>query len=99
MRGMRPRAKRYALADRGRCARGRMAILTPLQLDDARRIGARYGLEIAGVRGIPAGSVNSNCELSLAGGARAFLRVYEEQTAITAEGEARMLDHLSAQGV
>jgi homoserine kinase type II len=76
-----------------------MAILTPLPLDAARRLGARYGLSVASVRGIPAGSVNSNFELTLEGGGRVFLRVYEEQTAASAAGEARLLDHLSASGV
>ena len=76
-----------------------MAILTPLPLDDARRLGARYGLDVASVRGIPAGSVNSNFALTLAGGGRAFLRVYEEQGAASASVEARMLAHLAARGV
>src|SRR5262245_15347459 len=76
-----------------------MAILTPLPLDDARRIGGRYGLSIASVRGILAGSVNSNYELALEGGGRVFLRVYEEQTSASAAGEARLLDHLATHGV
>src|SRR5690349_8052199 len=76
-----------------------MAVLTPLPLDAARRLGALYGLDVAGARGIPAGSVNSNFELTLGGGGRVFLRVYEEQSAAAASGEARLLDHLSARGV
>jgi homoserine kinase type II len=76
-----------------------MALLTPLSLADARRIGARYGLSIASVQGIAAGSVNSNFELALEGGGRVFLRIYEEQSAASAAGEARLLDHLSAQSV
>src|SRR3954463_4004949 len=76
-----------------------MALLTPLPLDDARRLGARYGLSVASVRGIPAGSVNSNYALSPEGGGRAFLRVYEEQDAASAAGEARVLDHLASHGV
>jgi homoserine kinase type II len=76
-----------------------MALLTPLSLACARRLGARYGLSVASVRGIPAGSVNSNFELTLEGKGRVFLRVYEEQTALSAAGEARLLEHLAARGV
>jgi len=76
-----------------------MATLTHLSLDDARRLGALYGLDISAVKGIPAGSVNSNYALSLASGGRVFLRIYEEQIAETARGEARMLDHLASRGV
>lgn len=77
-----------------------MAILTPLSLEEARRLGALYGLEVAGVRGILAGSVNSNYALTLAGdGGQVFLRVYEEQQAEAAAREARMLAHLCAGGV
>ena len=76
-----------------------MATLTPLLLDDARRLGAAYGLDVASVRGIPAGSVNSNYALGLASGGQVFLRVYEEQQAASAAGEARLLAHLAAEGV
>ncbi len=77
-----------------------MAILTPLSLADARRIGALYGLEIADVRGLLAGSVNSNFALTLADGrGQAFLRVYEEQQLHAASREAHMLEHLAASGV
>ncbi|WP_437549078.1 homoserine kinase [Sorangium sp. So ce367] len=77
-----------------------MAILTPLSLADARRIGALYGLEIADVRGLLAGSVNSNFALTLADGrGQVFLRVYEEQQLGAASREARMLEHLAAGGV
>jgi homoserine kinase type II len=76
-----------------------MATLTPLLLDDARRLGAAYGLDVASVRGIPAGSVNSNYALTLTGGGHVFLRVYEEQQAAAAAGEARLLAHLAGHGV
>ena len=76
-----------------------MALLTPLTLEDARRLGSLYGLAVHGVRGIPAGSVNSNFELALEGGGRALLRVYEEQDAAAAAREAILLDHLAARGV
>jgi homoserine kinase type II len=51
------------------------------------------------VEGIPAGSVNSNYALHLAGGGRVFLRIFEEQGARSASAEARMLEHLAARGV
>jgi homoserine kinase type II len=76
-----------------------MALLTPISLEDARRLGALYGLDVTALRPILAGSVNTNVELSLAGGTRAFLRVYEEQTLATAADEARLLAHLAARGV
>ena len=76
-----------------------MALLTPLSDDEAKTIGAAYGLAVLGARPILAGSVNSNVELRLEGGGRAFLRIFEEQTATTAKGEARLLDHLAARGV
>jgi homoserine kinase type II len=76
-----------------------MAVLTPVPLEAARRLGALYGLDVAASSGILAGSVNTNLALSLAGGGRAFLRVYEEQTLATAAGEARLLAHLAAHGV
>lgn len=76
-----------------------MALLTPLPLDDARRIGAAYGLDVERVVGIPAGSVNSNYMLGLRDGGRAFVRIYEEQGATAAAAEARLLDHLAARGV
>jgi homoserine kinase type II len=76
-----------------------MAVLTQLPVASARAIALRFGLDVIGVRGIPAGSVNSNFELSLAGGGRVFLRVYEEQNLLSAAGEARLLEHLAAHGV
>jgi homoserine kinase type II len=76
-----------------------MAILTSLSVDDARRLGALYGLDVAEPRGILAGSVNSNYALELDGGRKAFLRVYEEQGSAGAAREAQLLDHLCAGGV
>jgi len=76
-----------------------MAILTPLPLPDAIRLGVRYGLEVREVRGILAGSVNSNFALVLDGGGQVFCRVYEEQTEATAKREASLLAHLARCGV
>jgi homoserine kinase type II len=76
-----------------------VAFYTPLPIEDARRIGERYGLVALDVQGIRGGSVNSNYALSLAGGGRAFVRIFEEQTKATAAREAKMLDHLAEGGV
>jgi homoserine kinase type II len=76
-----------------------MAILTPIGLDDARRIGGRYGVSVAAIRGLPAGSVNTNYECSLEGGGRVFLRIYEEQGEAGAAREHRLLRHLGSAGV
>lgn len=88
-----------ALRQRARSCGRSMAVLTSIQLDDARRIGREYGLDVAGIRGILAGSVNTNYECALAGGGRAFLRIYEEQGAEGAAREMRLLDHLGSRGV
>lgn len=76
-----------------------MALLTPLPLDAARRLGERYGLHVVSVTPILAGSVNSNFELALAHGGRAFLRIYEEQDVGAARREALLVAHLAARGV
>jgi homoserine kinase type II len=76
-----------------------MAVLTPVGIEEARRLGREHGLSISAVRGILAGSVNTNYECSLEGGGRAFLRVYEEQDAAGAAREIRLLSHLASRGV
>ena len=76
-----------------------MAVLTSIQLGDAQRIGREYGLEVVAIRGILAGSVNTNYECSLDTGGRAFLRIYEEQGAEGAAREIRLLEHLATRGV
>ncbi len=76
-----------------------MAVLTPLALSDAIQIGALYGLNVAGLQGIQAGSVNSNYALVLQDGLKVFLRIYEEQSMPTAKREASMLAYLAGRGV
>ncbi|MFO0586383.1 MAG: homoserine kinase [Polyangiaceae bacterium] len=76
-----------------------MAILTHIDLADAQRIGSEYGLSITAIAGLLAGSVNTNYACTLAGGGRAFLRIYEEQDARGAEREIKLLKHLSSRGV
>ena len=75
-----------------------MAILTPLSIDEARLLGALYGLEITGLREIRTGSVNSNFEV-MTSSERVFLRIYEEQTVLTAGREASLLALLARAGV
>jgi homoserine kinase type II len=76
-----------------------MATYTQLTLDQAQEVGRTFGLDVAEVTGVPAGSVNSNYRLRLADGTPFFARVYEEQDRAGAEGEARLLDHLARHGV
>ncbi len=76
-----------------------MAVLTPLDMADAQRLGAEYGLDVRDVAGIARGSVNSNFALTLADDSRVFLRIYEEQARPGAEAELRLLAHLAASGV
>lgn len=76
-----------------------MALLTPLELDDARRIGRSYALEVAEVRPVAGGSVNSNFRLETRAGRAVFLRVYEEQDELGAERELRILTALCRAGV
>ena len=76
-----------------------MATFTKLETSDVRALLESYNLpELQGVSGIPAGSVNSNFEVAL-GGARLFLRVYEEQAFDGADAETRLIAALAARGV
>jgi len=72
-----------------------MAILTPLSLSDVRALGSGYGRDVVAMKGVLAGSVNSNFELATSTGERLFLRVYEEQTVATAQREATLLAALA----
>jgi len=77
-----------------------MAVLTRIDDDSARSLVVAYGLgEPWTLRGIPAGSVNSNFALETGGGRRFFLRVYEERDLAGARGETMMLTRLAAAGV
>jgi homoserine kinase type II len=76
-----------------------MAAYTELTQKQAQDVGRRFGLRVADVEAIPAGSVNSNYRLVLEDGTWMFARVYEEQDQVGAEGEARLLDHLAGRGV
>lgn len=76
-----------------------MALLTPLALGEARRIGAEYGLDLVAVEALTAGSVNSNFSVRSADGKRYFLRVYEEQGRAGAVRELAMISALAELGV
>src|SRR5688572_7944393 len=73
-----------------------MALITPLSPSEARVLAREYGVELAELEPLQAGSVNSNFRLTDAGGRRFFARVYEEQGIAGAEAELRMLTALSA---
>lgn len=76
-----------------------MAYLTPLTLDDARRIARAHRLpDPDRVEPLPGGTVNSNFRIRC-DGTWWFLRVYEEQDAAGVAREARISDALGASGV
>lgn len=70
-----------------------------MSLGDARRLGAEYGLDVAAVTPLTAGSVNSNFSLTAGSGQRFFLRVYEEQDHAGARRELATIAHLARLGV
>ncbi|MRG97607.1 homoserine kinase [Polyangium spumosum] len=76
-----------------------MGVFTALSLEEARALGARFGLVVTGARGLDAGSVNTSYELTIEGGSRVFLRIYEGASAGVAAQEARLLVHLATHGV
>jgi homoserine kinase type II len=76
-----------------------LATFTKLDEAQVRALVGAYNLpDLKGFTGIPAGSVNSNFEVT-AGDTRVFLRVYEEQDRAGAEAETQMLTALAARGV
>lgn len=76
-----------------------VARLTELTLEDARDLGRRFGLEVASVTSLDAGSVNSNFRLVARDGSLWFARVYEEQPMSGAELELRLLSELADLGL
>jgi homoserine kinase type II len=76
-----------------------MATYTELPLEQARTVGAEFGVRVAEAVGVPAGSVNSNYRFVLDDKRVLFARIYEEQDRTGAEGEARLLDHFARNGV
>jgi len=76
-----------------------MAILTALSRDELAVALGAFGLEVASVRGVLAGSVNTGFDVRDAQGGRWFVRVYEEQAEGGATREARLLARLAQAGV
>ena len=76
-----------------------MGVFTTVTHDDASALLGDYAVgALREIRGIPAGSVNSNYALETSEG-RIFLRVYEEQDDAGAKAESILLAQLAAQGV
>ncbi len=76
-----------------------MAILTSLTLEDVAPTLRSFGIDAVEIRGLLAGSVNSNFEVRAADASRVFLRLYEEQDAAGAAREAALLARLDELGV
>ncbi|HET9929087.1 MAG TPA: homoserine kinase [Polyangiaceae bacterium] len=75
-----------------------MATLTPLSLADAQGLAARFGLDLAALEPLAAGSVNSNFALEMRDGTRYFARLYEEQPLAGAQVEVALLATLARRG-
>ncbi len=76
-----------------------MAVITSISPQEAAELVAGYPLGgLGSMKGLAAGSVNSNFELEV-GGRQFFLRLYEEQDLAGAEGETAMLERLARAGV
>lgn len=76
-----------------------MALLTPLPLAEATRLGREFGLEVTSIEPLSAGSVNSNFSLTSADGRRYFARLYEEQRRDGALAELSLVAALARAGV
>ena len=76
-----------------------MGRFTELSLAEARRLGAEFGVDIAKVEPLDAGSVNSNYRMVDAAGQPYFARVYEEQGVLGARAELELLRRLVDAGV
>jgi len=75
-----------------------MAQLTPVTLAQAVQLGELFGLAVTGIRPILSG-VNSNFELQLSGGGRAFMQVREAGRRDEVAAQCRLVQHLAAAGV
>jgi len=76
-----------------------MGLFTQLSLDEARRLGAVFGVDVVRVEALLEGSVNSNFRLTDAAGTRFFARVYEEQDLAGAKAELELLGRLARAGI
>jgi homoserine kinase type II len=77
----------------------RMALLTELDLDAARRLAQIFGLHLQTLEPLHAGSVNSNFRLTDDAGGAYFARIYEEQDRSGAAREHALVAALAAAGV
>lgn len=66
---------------------------------EARHFAAMFGLRPAGARRIASGSDRRNYALALAGGGRAFLRIYPPGDTTSAAFELDLAEHLASRGV
>jgi Ser/Thr protein kinase RdoA (MazF antagonist) len=76
-----------------------VALLTPLPLPDAARLGREFGLDVVSIEALSVGSVNSNFALVARDGRRYFARLYEEQGRSGALSEIALVAALSRAGV
>jgi homoserine kinase type II len=70
-----------------------------MTLGEARELGLAYGLDVASVQALRAGSVNSNFRVETVARERFFLRVYEEQDLAGARRELNTIAQLARLGV
>ncbi|HEU5076952.1 MAG TPA: homoserine kinase, partial [Polyangiaceae bacterium] len=71
-----------------------MALLTQLSLANARKLLEDYGLGLAEIEPLAAGSVNSNFRVVTESGERYFARIYEEQNHQGALAELQIVSEL-----
>jgi homoserine kinase type II len=76
-----------------------MGLFTTLSLDEARRLGAEFGVRVDRVEPLRAGSVNSNYRVTDVTGKSYFARLYEEQGFAGRDRELELLRQLERQGV
>jgi homoserine kinase type II len=72
-----------------------MGLFTELGLDEMRRLGGEFGVAVASVEPLAAGSVNSNFRVIDSAGRAYFARIFEEQGAAGAYGELCLLSELA----
>jgi homoserine kinase type II len=76
-----------------------VALLTRLSLSAAQPLARAFGLDLASVEPLAAGSVNSNFRFVTSDGRRWFARIYEEQALDGARTEVRLVSCLARAGV
>lgn len=76
-----------------------MATYTHLDLDHARAIARRFGVQATTLAAIAAGSVNSSYRLESATGESYLARIYEAASQADAEAEGGLLQHLARAGI